>query len=274
MSGRLHYPAAGEAPFALWVVAALAVFSMACGSGVPADSGAAHEMYPRQELGDFVEETGEAPSGSGEYRIGVGDILDVVFLYHSNLNTREVPVRHDGRISVPYVGDAMAAGLTPMELDSVLTERFSEILREPTLSVIVKREAERIVYVLGEVEQPGGYPYQDRFTLVQSIAAAGGTKDSAKPAHTVVIRREGGNKIVGIEVDVKSILRGESIQNDLALRKYDIVYVPKSAIYTVADFAREVDAIMKPFLTGWQIRTLEANYEYFSTRRATTVDLE
>jgi polysaccharide export outer membrane protein len=274
MSGRLQYSTGGKVPCALWVVAAFASVLTACGSGVPADSGAVHEMYPRQELGDFVEETGEVPSGTGEYRIGVGDVLDVIFLYHSNLNTRAVPVRHDGRISVPYVGDAMAAGRTPMELDSVLTDRFKEILREPTLSVIVKEEATRIVYVLGEVEQPGGYPYKDQITLVQSIAEAGGTRESAKEAHTVVIRREGGNKIVGIEVDVKSILRGESIQNDLPLRKYDIVYVPKSAIYSVAEFARQVDTIIKPFLTGWQIRTLEANYEFFNTRRTTTIEVE
>ena len=274
MSGRLQYTAAGTARCAICVLAVFTAIVAACSSGVPADSGAAHEMYPRQELGEFAQETGEAPTGTQEYVIGVGDVLDIVFVYHHNLNTRGVPVRHDGRISVPYVGDAVAAGRTPMELDSVLTVRFSEILREPTLSVIVKEEAARLVYVLGEVRKPGGYPYKDRITLVQSIAAARGALKSAKTAHTILIRREGLNKIVGIEVDVKSILRGESIQNDLLLRKYDIVYVPKSAIYTVADFARQVDAIMDPFLTGWQIRTLEANYEYFTSRRGQTVELE
>jgi polysaccharide export outer membrane protein len=264
---------ARAAPWAGCFVAAIAVVLTACSSGVPADSGAAHEMYPRQDLGEFAQETGESPTGTEEYRIGVGDVLDIVFIYHHNLNTRGVPVRHDGRISVPYVGDAMAAGLTPMELDSLLTERYSEILREPTLSVIVKQEAERLVYVLGEVNRPGGYPYKDRITLVQSIAAAGGMRESAKGAHTVLIRREGLNKIVGIEVDVKSILNGNSIQNDLLLRKYDIVYVPKSAIYTVAEFADQVNIIMRPILAGWQIRTLEANYEFFRTR-PNTIEVE
>jgi protein involved in polysaccharide export with SLBB domain len=135
-------------------------------------------------------------------------------------------------------------------------------------------EAEKIVYVLGEVQNPGGYPYKDRMSLVQSIAAAGGTKESAKEAHTVLIRREGANKIVGVEVNVKSILGGEAIQNDLQLRKYDIVYVPKAAIYTVAEFAKQVDTIMSPFLRGWQVRTLEANYEYFQSGRATTIELQ
>ena len=269
MNGRLHSSTAGVTRCASWLLAAAAVLLAACSSGLPADSGAAHEMYPRSDLEDFAKETAEPPTGSEEYRIGVGDVLDIVFVYHNNLSTRGIPVRHDGRISVPYVGDAMAAGLTPMELDSVLTSRFSEILRNPTLSVIVKAEAERVVYVLGEVHRPGGYPYKDRITLVQAIAAAGGTLESAKVANTVLIRREGMDKIVGIEVDVKSILGGESIQNDLLLRKYDIVYVPKAAIYTVAEFARQVDSIMRPFLTGWQIRTLEANYEYFRSQPRT-----
>jgi polysaccharide export outer membrane protein len=276
MTGRLRSTSLRRRSraFGAWAVVAavLGVFLSACSSGVPADSGSASKMYPRQELGDFARETGEPATNREEYRIGVGDVLDIIFVYHQNLNTRDVPVRHDGRISVPYVGDAMAAGLTPMELDSVLTSHFAEILRDPSLSVIVKEEAERLVYVLGEVDRPGGYPYKDRITLVQAIAAAGGSKDGAKLAHTVLIRREGQDKIVGVEVDVKSIINGEAIQNDLLLRKYDIVYVPKSAIYTVAEFAKQVNSIMDIVLTGWQIRTLEANYEYFTSRRTSVIE--
>jgi polysaccharide export outer membrane protein len=231
-------------------------------------------MYPRQELGDFASETSEAPPGTEEYRIGIGDELDVIFLYHHNLDTHDVPVRRDGKISVPYVGDTMAAGLTPMELDSVLTGHFSEILRDPTLSVIVKEEATRLVYVLGEVHTPGGFEYSDRITLVQALALAGGARDGAKTAHTVLIRRQGPDMVVGIEVDVKSILNGKAIQNDLLLRRYDIVYVPKSAIYTVADFAQQVNKIIDPVLRGWQIRTLEANYEFFSTGSTRTIEVE
>jgi len=276
MSGRLH----GTGVFARWcavcVLAVLTALLAACSSGAPADSGNPSKMYPRQDIGDFAAETREPDTGTQEYIIGVGDVLDIVFVYHQNLNTRGVPVRHDGRISVPYVGDVLAAGISPMSLDSVLTSRFSEILRDPTLSVIIKQEAERLVYVLGEVNRPGGYPYNDRISLVQAIAAAGGMKKSAKEAHTILIRREGLDRIVGVEVDVKSIINGESIQNDLLLRKYDIVYIPKAAIYTVADFANEVNTIigvpMGIIMTGWQIRTLQANYEFWTARQS--IDLQ
>lgn len=276
MNGRIHGTGVFTGWCAVCVLAVLTALLAACSSGAPADSGNPAKMYPRQEIGDFATETREPDTGTQEYIIGVGDVLDIVFVYHQNLSTRAVPVRHDGRISVPYVGDVLAAGITPMSLDSVLTSRFSEILRDPTLSVIIKQEAERLVYVLGEVNRPGGYPYNDRISLVQAIAAAGGMKKSAKEAHTILIRREGLDRIVGVEVDVKSIVNGESIQNDLLLRKYDIVYIPKAAIYTVADFATEVNTIigvpMGIIMTGWQIRTLQANYEFWTARES--IDLQ
>ena len=140
--------------------------------------------------------------------------------------------------------------------------------------MIIKKEAERLVYVLGEVQKPGGYEYTDNISLVQALSLAGGFDEGAKPSNTVLIRREAADKIVGIEIDVKAILNGVSIQNDILLRRYDIVYVPKSKIYTVAEFAEQATKIirlpMDVFLTGWQIRTLSANYEYFALRA--TVD--
>jgi polysaccharide export outer membrane protein len=246
----------------------------ACAGGKPATSGAPGEMYERQELESFVDETGPSPTPDLEYYINVGDVLDVVFIYHKSLDAIDVPVRRDGRISLPYVGDVLAAGMKPMQLDSVLTVKFSEILREPSLSVIIKKEADQLVYVLGEVQQPGGYEYTDNISLVQAISLAGGFVEGAKPSNTVLIRREGAEKIVGIEIDVKAILNGVSIENDILLRRYDIVYVPKSKIQTVAEFAEQATKIirlpMDVFLTGWQIRTLSANYEYFALRA--TVD--
>jgi polysaccharide export outer membrane protein len=246
----------------------------ACAGGKPATSGNPGEMYERQELESFVDDSAPPATQDLEYYINVGDVLDVVFIYHKSLDALDVPVRRDGRISLPYVGDVLAAGLRPMQLDSVLTVQFSEILRDPSLSVIIKMEADRLVYVLGEVKSPGGYKYKDNVSLVQAISLAGGFIEGAKPAHTVLIRREGTDKIIGIEIDVKAILNGVSIENDILLRKYDIVYVPQSRIYTVAEFATQITKIvrlpMDVFLTGWQIRTLSANYEFFTIR--STVD--
>ena len=163
--------------------------------------------------------------------------------------------------------------MSPMALDSVLTHRFAEILREPTLSVILREPADRVVYVLGEVRRPGGYSYTEKITITQAVTMAEGFMKSSKGQNTVVIRREGLENIVGVEIDVRSILNGEMIQNDIYLKNYDIVWVPKSRIYTVSDFSEAVwkifSAPLDVYLKGWQIRTLQANYEFFRRETVT-----
>jgi polysaccharide export outer membrane protein len=225
-------------------------------------------VYAKDDLGRFVEDTSTLPRRvvEPEYMIGVGDRLDVVFLFHANLSTRDLMVRTDGRISLPYVGDQMAAGLTPMLLDSVLTAGFSDILRQPNISVIVRQAAEQKVYVMGEVQRPGGYEFDDQVSMLQSIASAGGLLKSADAEHTVLIRRDGYSKILGVEIDVAGILAGAELQNDVHLRNYDIVYVPKRPIYDAAEFVEVVtDMLLGPVMVvfrGWEIATLSAHYEF------------
>ena len=249
---------------------ALLVVLSACSSGSDARSGMAGRMYEKDDLGAFVEETKPAVRDDQQYYIKVGDVLDVVFLYHQDLSTFQIPVRSDGKISLPHVGDAQAAGLTPMKLDSTLTERFAEILREPSLSVIIKIPAKKVVYILGEVSAPGGKEFDRNVTLIQAVAEAGGFTRQAKPSHSVVIRREGESKIVGVEVDINAILDGTAVYNNIALQDYDIVFVPRGRIHSVADFAKAVKEITNLpigwYSTSWQIRNLQASYEFFSYR--------
>lgn len=224
-------------------------------------------MYDREALGKFVIDTAPAVDESQEYRIRVGDLLDIVFLYHSNLTTMNVPVRLDGRISLPYIGDAQAAGATPMALDSALTVRFAEILKNPSLSVIVKQIAQKHIYVLGEVKLPGGHKFDGDVSLIQALATAGGLGEGAKASHSVLIRQEGESTIVGIEIDVESILKGEALQNNIPLRDFDIVYVPRTRLKSAAEFVKTFQQIIAlpvdSYFDFWQIRSIQANYEFF-----------
>lgn len=255
------------------------VFSMAgallaavagCGSGVKGAS-RSDGWYSPDSVAQFVTDTTKPalPVLEPEYVIGVGDMLEVVFLYQTNLTTRDLVVRRDGRISMPYVGDQMAAGVTPMVLDSVLTARFSEVLREPNLAVIVSKPAPQRAYVLGEVNVPGRFEFTDDLTMLQAVAMAGGTKSSGMPNHAVLIRRQGVSDIVGVEVDLRAAMNGSVLRNDLRLRNYDIIYVPKHPIYSAADFMQAIyqiinvplDAVFK----GWQIANLKENYQFYRT---------
>src|SRR5690349_7990372 len=161
----------------------VAAVAAGCSSGIKG-ADRAHGWYQADSLQQFVADTGkQKPFLEPEYVIGVGDQLEVVFPYHTNLTEREIVVRRDGRISLPYVGDQMAAGITPADLDSLLTVKYSEILRDPNLSVIVEKPAPQRVYVLGEVNTPGRFDFDDQMTMVQSVAAAGGFKKGALSSH-------------------------------------------------------------------------------------------
>jgi polysaccharide export outer membrane protein len=262
-----HRSHAIAAAFLLAVVTA-----SGCSSGIKG-ADRSQGWYDRGSVQQFVTDT-QAPTPPflvPEYVIGVGDELEVVFPYHTNLTERDIIVRRDGRISLPYVGDQMAAGITPMDLDSVLTVKFSDILKDPNLSVIVQKPAPQRAYVLGQVNLPGRIEFDDQLSMVQSVAAAGGYKSGALPAHAILIRRQSVSKIVGVEVDLKSVTQGAVLANDLPLRNYDIVFIPQHPIFTAAEFMQAVaDIINVPLdvvFKGWQIANLSATYEYFRTTR-------
>lgn len=200
-------------------------------------------MYDSQQLGEFLRST-TPQRDSNEYLVQVGDRLDVVFFFHQDLTTSNLLVRSDGRITLPYVGDLMAAGRTPMQLDSVLTTQFAEILKDPNLSVIVVESRKSQIYVVGQVDKPGGYRYDHSITLLQAIALAGGLSDGASQGNVLVMRRSQVSTVVGVEVDLKSIMKGESIQNDFPLRDEDVVFVPKTKLHAVGDYVKEIDRII------------------------------
>lgn len=259
---------------ALWGGCCVTLLAAGCASG-PKGADRSAGWYEREDLPEFVADTA-APVRAllePEYVIGVGDKLDVIFLYHTNLSTRELVVRRDGRISLPYVGDQMAAGITPMVLDSLLTVHFAEILRDPNISVIVSEPAPQKVFVLGEVKQPGAFTVDAEVSILQALALAGGLESGAMPRHTVLIRRQGVSKIVGIEIDVQAVMDGSGMANDTRLRNYDIVFVPQHPIYSAAEFvSAAADIINGPLdivYKGWQIANLSASYEFFRSTTGT-----
>ena len=261
----------------LWLAAALAVPLVAGGcSGGVKGADRSEGWYDADSVKEFVADTSKqrvAPAVEPEYVIGVNDVLEVVFLYHNNLTTRDLIVRRDGRISMPYVGDQMAAGITPMVLDSLLTVRFSEVLRDPNLSVIVSEPAPQKVYVLGEVNQPGRFEFHDELSMLQAVAEAGGVRAGGMTNHAVLIRREGVTQITGVEVDLRAAANGSKLSNDLRLRNYDIVLIPKHPIYSAAEFMQAIgDIINVPLdavFKGWQIANLKENYQFYRTTAPT-----
>ena len=167
-----------------------------------------------------------------EYRIQVGDSLEIKFFYNPELNEL-VSVRPDGRISLQLAHDVPAAGRTPAELTAALVEIYEPAIQRPEIAVIVRIFASFRVYVDGEVVRPAMIPLVGPITVLQSISAAGGAKETARLREVVIIRRGPENRPIAFKIDVESAAKGVDLTQDILLVPSDIVYVPRSSIANV-----------------------------------------
>jgi len=167
-----------------------------------------------------------------EYRIQVGDQLDIKFFYNPELN-EQVTVRPDGRISLQLVHEVMVAGLTPSELTQRLKQKYAPELKKPEIAVIVRSFGAYKIYVDGEVNKSGMFPIVGYMTVLQAISQAGGMKDTARTSEVVIIRRGEFNKPLAFQLNLRKVVDSTDMSQDIALQPFDIVYVPKSAIANV-----------------------------------------
>lgn len=198
-----------------------------------------------------------------EYRIVPGDklVLDMGPRPDAISNVRsEQLVRPDGRITVYPVGDVVAAGLTPMELQRSVTNLLSADLRAPRVTVELAATAANQIHVLGRVERAGPVPAGPFITVSQAIAAAGGFKDDAARNSVVVIRRDGARSVRAVRVRMDRVLKGEDLL-DLPLSRFDIVFVPRSSVGNLGLFVRQIFEPLSPVantaLVGWELFNLD-----------------
>jgi polysaccharide biosynthesis/export protein len=123
------------------------------------------------------------------YVIGPEDVLDISVWKNADIS-RVVPVRPDGKISLPLLNDVQAAGLSPMQLRDALTKTLTAYIPEPAVSVLVREVHSFKVTVIGQVKTPGRYELKDRATVLDVLALAGGPTDYAARSRIVVMRQD------------------------------------------------------------------------------------
>lgn len=181
------------------------------------------------------------------YRLGFGDILEIKFFNNREFN-ETVPVRPDGRIAIEKVGEIEVAGKTPAYVDSVVTQIYSQFVRSPEVTVIVREFGNNQVYVFGEVYSPGKFPIAQEMTLVQALANAGGPKDTAKLNSVLVIRRDRDGRPTASRVDLWRLTEHPEDASDGAVQPLDVIYVPRTFIANVSSFMSKVyDSVIPPF---------------------------
>jgi polysaccharide export outer membrane protein len=159
----------------------------------------------------------------GTYIIGEEDVLDISVWQQPNVS-RSVPVRPDGRISIPLVNDIQAAGLTPMQLANSITDKLKEFLNKPQVTVTVVQINSQKVFVVGEVSRPGPMMLLPNMTALQALSSAGGPTQFADVKRAYLMRHEGG-KDVTFPLNYKDLLRGD-MHTNITLKAGDTIVVP------------------------------------------------
>jgi polysaccharide export outer membrane protein len=163
-----------------------------------------------------------ASATDASYKIGPQDVLKVDVWKEPEI-TRAVPVRPDGKISLPLLNDVQAAGLTAMELANTISEGLKKFINNPQVTVTVTEINSRRVYVTGEVTRPGAYPLLPNMTALQALTSAGGFTQFANPKKIYVLRTQSG-KQTKLPFNYKDVLNGKG--SDVNLLPGDTIVVP------------------------------------------------
>jgi polysaccharide export outer membrane protein len=167
----------------------------------------------------------EADKGQeGEYLLRPGDVVQV-FVWKEPDLTRDATVRLDGRITMPLLGDIEASGRTPQELGNELATRLQKLLENPVVTVSLAQPNSSRFFVIGMVNQPGGFPLTGRVTVLQALALAGGFKDYAKTDKILIIRGASGSP-TATPFNYKKIEDGSDLAQNAVLRAGDTILVP------------------------------------------------
>jgi polysaccharide export outer membrane protein len=185
-----------------------------------------NSAYPQadKEILSKKEVQAEITADSDQYVIGPEDVL-YIHVWKEEALTRTIPVRMDGKISLPLIQEIKAAGLTPLQLKEVLTIRFKEFIENPIVSVTVMEANSCKVYVMGQVKNPGVYRLRSETTMLQIIPMAGGFTDWANQKKILIVRKEDGRE-KRITVNYKKILSGKDPGLNVVLKAGDTIIVP------------------------------------------------
>lgn len=168
-------------------------------------------------------DSGSAAVAPSDYVIGADDMLHISVWKEPDL-TETLPVRPDGKISMPLLNDVVAAGLTPSQLGDSIRDRLKKYIADPHVTVVVTAMNSRRIFVTGEVVHSGAAPLLPNMTMLQALASAGFTQ-FANVKGIYLLRTENG-KQVKLPFNYKEVVRGRRPEENIRLRPGDTIVVP------------------------------------------------
>jgi polysaccharide export outer membrane protein len=157
--------------------------------------------------------------------IGANDVLAINVWKEPDVS-RSVPVRSDGKISLPLAGEIQASGLTPLKLEQDIASKLQSFIAEPEVTVIVQQINSQKFNILGQVSRPGSYVLSNSATVLDAIAMAGGFRDFAKQKSVYVLRRAPDGSQIRIPFNYKEVVKGHNPAQNIKLQPRDTIVVP------------------------------------------------
>jgi len=157
--------------------------------------------------------------------IGAGDILAINVWKEPEIS-RAIPVRSDGKVSLPLVGELQASGETPRQLQAALKDKLQNFISDPDVTVIVQEVRSQRFNILGQVVKPGSYLLTNTTTVLDAIALAGGFRDFAKKKSIYVLRAKTDGTQTRIPFNYNAVIKGDSPSQNIRLEPRDTLVIP------------------------------------------------
>jgi polysaccharide export outer membrane protein len=192
-------------------------------ANVPTKTDAANSAA-NKVAGHAADAAGKAHDDS--YVIGNDDVLAVKVWKEPDISRETIPVRSDGRISLPLAGEVEAAGRTPLKLEEEITTKLKSYIAEPEVTVIVLQSNSQKFNILGMVNKPGSYLIANSATVLDAIALAGGFRDFAKQKNIYVLRQNPDGTQVRLPFNYKDVVKGKNSDQNVKVQPRDTIFVP------------------------------------------------
>ena len=218
MRGRMSYAQVFVVTMSIFASTALMAQSGSEPSTPTAGSPAATQ--PAQNV-----EASAAKAHDNSFVIGNDDVLAINVWKEPDVS-RSIPVRSDGKISLPLVGEVQATGRTPLKLEEEIAARLKNYIAEPEVTVIVQQINSQKFNILGQVNKPGSYVISNSATVLDAIALAGGFRDFAKQKSIYILRQDADGSQTRLPFNYKEVVKGKNSGQNIKLQPRDTIVVP------------------------------------------------
>jgi len=204
--------------------ASICFLAGAGGQSLPPASAQAAPPLTLASHGEPAKTPASKPHDDG-FIIGNDDVLAINVWKEPEIS-RSIPVRSDGKISLPLVGEVQASGRTPLTLEQDIAAKLRSYIDEPEVTVIVQQINSQKFNILGQVVRPGSYLLTNASTVLDAIALAGGFRDFAKQKSIYVLRQNPGGGETRLPFNYKKVIRGKNPEQNIKLEAHDTIVVP------------------------------------------------